>query len=197
MSDTSHPTAATAPQKIAIAQRRALALTLRKQGGSFRDIADALRKQPGVSAGYSPSNAYRDVRDELDRLNKQNSETAEQVRRLELERLDTLHAKLWPMALKGDFAAFDRVLSLMDRRDRYLGISKLPPVGLELSGAVGVTHSGPNGGPVPLAMVELDAIIAKVYAQDGDGKPGPVGQSDADAGDGADAGGGEGGGLPS
>ena len=42
-------------KKIELAERRRLAVTLRKQGGTFRQIAEQLRKVDGVSENYSQS----------------------------------------------------------------------------------------------------------------------------------------------
>lgn len=50
------------------------------------------------------------------------SESAEQVRTQELARLDALLLGLWPAARKGDTAAVDRVLRVMERRAHYLGL---------------------------------------------------------------------------
>jgi hypothetical protein len=127
-----------APQKVVAAERQALALALRKQGGSYRKIAETLKKQPGINPKYAPSTAYHDVMAALKKLNEHNEELATEVRRLELERLDDLHAMLWPKAIKGDFASLDRVLGLMDRRARYLSLYAPQSVAL----------TGKDGGPI-------------------------------------------------
>ena len=52
-------------------------------------------------------------------------EPAEAVRKIELDRLDALQRSLWPAALKGDLRdlpAVDRVLAVMGRRARLLGL---------------------------------------------------------------------------
>lgn len=49
-------------------------------------------------------------------------EPAEEVLRQEVERLDRLMTGLWSRAVKGDVSAVDRVLKIMDRRARYLGL---------------------------------------------------------------------------
>jgi hypothetical protein len=109
-------------QKIAIAERRKMALDLRKQGGSYRQIADSLRDVEGIPAKYSHVQAQRDVTDELRRYNEANRETAGIVKRLELERLDELWQAFWPAAVAGDPIMLDRVLRIMERRARLEGL---------------------------------------------------------------------------
>jgi hypothetical protein len=113
---------ATAPAKLSAEDRQFLALSLRKQGGSYRQIAKALREQGKASPRYSEGAAYKDVIAALERQRTERAETVEQVRVLELERLDDLHAKLWPKAIGGDYMAFDRVVGLMGLRARLLGL---------------------------------------------------------------------------
>jgi hypothetical protein len=116
----------TSSAKLKIGQRRATVLELRKQGGTFREIAASIASMPEYSPDYDESLAYDDVMSELKRLNARRDEGAEQVRRLELERLDALLAVLWPLAAPVDRApdqfAVDRVLAIMARRARYLGL---------------------------------------------------------------------------
>ena len=113
-----------------------LALELRKQGGTYRQIAEQLRAVDGVSPDYSEAQAYRDVTAELERLNLRLAEEAGSVRRLEVERIDELWAVLYPKARKGDYAAFDRCLSLMEKRARYLGLYAPAPVQADVGGEV-------------------------------------------------------------
>jgi hypothetical protein len=121
-------------QRIVIAERRAMALALRKQGGSFRKIAETLRQQDGISPKYSEAAAYADVIADLQRLNADNLEATADVRRLELERLDELWQPYFQKARTGDYAALDRCLNIMDRRARYQGLDA--PVKVEQSGEV-------------------------------------------------------------
>ena len=48
-------------------------------------------------------------------------EPLDQIRRLELFRLDKLQSAIWPAAMLGDIAAIDRVLACMTRRAAALG----------------------------------------------------------------------------
>ena len=75
----------TAPVKVRAAQRRAQAVGLRVQGSTYRSIAAEL--------GTSPSTAHRLVEAELRRLAKLAGESAEELRALELARLDAVMVK--------------------------------------------------------------------------------------------------------
>lgn len=113
-----------------------LALDLRKQGGTYRQIAEQLREVDGVSPNYNETQAYRDVMAELGRLNARLAEESTAVRRLEIERIDDLWAILYPKARKGDYAAFDRCLTLMEKRARYLGLYAPAAVQGDVAGEV-------------------------------------------------------------
>jgi hypothetical protein len=127
------PNSPTAPVRVATAERQNLALALRKQGGSYRKIADVLSKRDGISDRYSPDQAYRDVMAGLKRLNEKSLELADEIRRLELERLDDLHAVYWPKAMKGDYHALDRILAMMDKRGRYLDLFKAADTKIDMT----------------------------------------------------------------
>jgi hypothetical protein len=100
--------------RIGRAERAGQALDLRKAGLTFREIGERM--------GVSEQRAHAIVTQELARLNAKRAESAEAVTRLEIERLDALLSAVWPAAEKGDLAAVDRVLSVMHRRARLLGI---------------------------------------------------------------------------
>lgn len=101
-------------EKGAILQRQLQALDLRKRGLSFRAIATKLN--------ISPQTAYTDVMKELGRLAKERDGKLEELRELELERLDMLIIALEPMARVGDPSAVNSFLKAMERRAKYLGL---------------------------------------------------------------------------
>lgn len=99
-------------RRIAAAERHRQALDLRKAGASYRAIAAKL--------GYdSPSSVHKAVAAALRRITE---EPAAEVRTLELERLDALTIALWPQAAKGHLGAVDRLLRVMERRAKLLGL---------------------------------------------------------------------------
>lgn len=95
-------------------EREEEALSLRLAGLTYRVI--------GEQMGISESGAYKAVVRALKRLNERVTENAEEVRRMELERLDKMLRGLWPAALRGNQGAVDRVLRVMQRRAMYLGL---------------------------------------------------------------------------
>lgn len=127
-------------KKIELAERRRLAVTLRKQGGTFRQIAEQLRKVDGVSENYSQSDAYKDVVHELRRLEEEQAEDVLTLRRLELERLDEMWSALWGPFKKGDYAAFDRLVTVMNQRGRYLPVFDQSPTVHKIEGDFNVTQ---------------------------------------------------------
>jgi len=129
---------AASPQKIGIAERRAMALDLRKQGSTYRHIAATLSTVAGISEKYDHSGARRDVADELRKYNEANKESAGILKRLELERLDQLWHAYWAPAIGGDIAAAGYLLKLMERRARLEG----------LDAPTAMKHSGDAENPV-------------------------------------------------
>ena len=103
---------ATRFKDAAAAERALQALTLRKAGASYEAIA----RQCGYA---SRSGAYQAVQRELRRTMQ---EPAEDVRQLELARLDDLYRAMVPKALTGDTWSVDRCLKIMERRALLLGL---------------------------------------------------------------------------
>ena len=104
----------TAPKRTASAERRLRALELRKSGHTYEQIADDL--------GINVSAAYRHVVLALQAIREKTNEAADEVRTLEITRIDTMIGVLWPRVLKGDYLAMDRVIKLMERRSKMLGL---------------------------------------------------------------------------
>src|SRR5262245_39291828 len=105
--------------RIGRAERAGQALDLRKAGLTFKKIGDRM--------GVTEQRAHKMVTQELARLNGKRAESAEAVTRLEIERLDALMAAVWEKAEGGELAAIDRVLSIMARRAKLLGIDAEKP----------------------------------------------------------------------
>jgi len=103
----------TSPRRLQAAKKQVKALELRVQGLSFRQIALELKYK-------GPSGAHGAVDTALER---QIREPAEQVRQLELERLDRLQIMPWKQAtVIGDPKAIANVLKIMERRAKLLGL---------------------------------------------------------------------------
>ena len=100
------------PRRIASAEKQRQALELRKAGASYDQIAEKL-------GWRGRSGAFNAV---MRALRKTIQEPADDVRKLEVERLDALLLALWPQARQGNQGAVDRVLRVMERRSKLLGL---------------------------------------------------------------------------
>lgn len=96
------------------ADQERTALELRRGGVDYAVIAQKMQLS-------GPGQAYKIVQRALKRGVQ---EVAEDVRALELSRLDTMHEGLWPRAQRGDTFSVDRVLKIQERRSQYLGLDK-------------------------------------------------------------------------
>ena len=102
----------TSARRVVATERQRQALELRKAGASYEQIKEKL--------GYrNKTSAYKAVTSALRKMLK---EPAEEVRSLEAARLDALTVKLWHDALAGQQGAVDRILRIMDRRAKLLGL---------------------------------------------------------------------------
>ena len=110
--------------------RRHTALKMRKEGRTYPEIGEEL--------GISKQRANQIVRAELEIINKDLAEEVEELRRLELERLDALFRKAFEAATTGgsvllfDPKATEACLKIMDRRTKLLGMdapTKIEEVG--------------------------------------------------------------------
>lgn len=101
-------------EEARIATRRVQALDLRKAGATYRRIAEAL--------SVDVSTAYADVQAELTALRTLAAEQAEEVREIELRRLDDYTLGLTPKARKGDADAVRTLIRVSERRAKLLGL---------------------------------------------------------------------------
>lgn len=101
----------TSQRRLQAHARAVQALELRKAGATY----DAIAKRLGVTDAA----VIKMVRNLLAETARQ---PADDVRELELHRLDTMILGLWQQARSGDVQAIDRVLKIMDRRASYMGL---------------------------------------------------------------------------
>lgn len=106
---TPHP--GTAEGRLA---RRTAALEMRIQGKGYHEIAALL--------GVTYKTAYYDVQESLVHLGRYHTHLAEDVRTVELTRLDVMTQALWPAVMKGSTYAIDTALKVMGRRAAMLGL---------------------------------------------------------------------------
>jgi hypothetical protein len=114
------------PRNILVADRQAEALRLRRAGYTYEQIAREL--------GYRSVNGpWSAIKAALARMVR---EPAEDLRRLELARLDRLMLAVWDKAIAGDGEAIDRCLRIMRRRSELLGLDAPKQVKADHSGRV-------------------------------------------------------------
>jgi DNA-binding IclR family transcriptional regulator len=118
-------------------ERKMRALEMRKARASYAQIATAL--------GVPKSTAWKLVQSALKETLQ---EPSDDVRKLELESLDRLQFALWQQATQGNHGAVDRVLRVMERRAKLLGLDA--PSKTEHSGEIDVRS---------LSDAELEAIV--------------------------------------
>ena len=119
--------------------RRQQALDLRVAGATYRQIGERL--------GVSLPIAWKHTQAALQQAPR---EPVQELRQIELARLDRLHMAHWPQALGGSVDATNQVLRIMDRRARLLGLDQ----------ANGNRVLVAPGGP-PSALDELRAKRAR------------------------------------
>ena len=110
-------------------------------GLTYRQMAETF----GVSLGTIAN----DVRIVLGRWRREQVQNADEWTRLELERLNRLTNALWNNALDGKLAAVDRILKVMERRAKLLGLDA--PVKQDL------TSDGES-------LVPTDKLVAEIRA---------------------------------
>lgn len=86
-------------------------LNLRRAGVTFDVIADRLNLTPPMARTLFDK-ALAEADPEFQRT-------------LEIDRLDRLHAAVWPRALKGELDAVDRVVKLSERREKVSASAKV------------------------------------------------------------------------
>lgn len=126
------------------------ALSLRLSGLDFDKIA--------AKVGYTNrSGAWKAVNNLLAERRHESEQEAKELLVVELDRVDAMLVAVWDSALKGNLQAVDRVIKLLERRAKYLGLDA--PARSEVS--------GPDGGPLQIedAREQLIAAITKLACE--------------------------------
>lgn len=103
-------------QRDAIADRRRRVAELRLQHHTIAEIAERL--------GISKATASTDLSAVREEWAERRSATYEEWVAEEIAKIDRLERTLLPAAIAGEYPAVDRIVSLMDRRARMLGLDK-------------------------------------------------------------------------
>lgn len=113
-----------AERRVKAHTRQLQALELRKAGLTYARIAEVCGYASKMGAHKAVQAAIRSTLREV----------AEDVRSLEIDRLDALLTGVYPQAIKGNQGAIDRVLRIMERRAKLLGLDA--PVQQEIEGRI-------------------------------------------------------------
>jgi hypothetical protein len=105
---------ATSARKVRGREREDQSLNFRKAGMTYEQI--------GTQLGITRQAAHSAVTRALTRIAQHTNESAEQMRTLELERLDRMLAAIWSMVLNGSTYHIDTALRIMARRAKLMGL---------------------------------------------------------------------------
>lgn len=89
-------------------------LKLRKMGYDAQRISDEL--------DISLDRVNNIIKSALKKLSQDMKDAAEGIRSLELSRLDEMQAAIWNDCMDGKLTAIDRVLKIMERRSKLVGL---------------------------------------------------------------------------
>lgn len=104
------------PKKAAIAARRKVVAVNLLAGLTSAQIAESL--------GESQRVIQLDIKALMKEWKSERGESTAEYVSLENARLDRLLNSVWPKAIGGDQGAVDRVIKIMDRRAKLLGLDK-------------------------------------------------------------------------
>lgn len=122
--DRNKPVNKTAKQ-LEILERRDIAVKLRLDGYTYRQISDVMlameaKGKVRLPESYDERYAYRDVNTVLEDAKQNLIESGEILRIMELRNLDRLQNSIIDKAMGGDLKAIDRVISIMKQREKYV-----------------------------------------------------------------------------
>ena len=132
-------------KRIESAKRVEQIMNLRRQGWSLERIGEKCKSKRNPR-GIGKSRVHAIITEYLDKTER---ESTEQVRKLELDRLDELQSAWWQKAIDGDPIALDKVRALLGDRARLLGLNA--PLKIE--------KTGKDGEPMEHRVIEDAAAI--------------------------------------
>jgi hypothetical protein len=92
------------------------ALEMRRRGKSYHEI--------GAALGCNESSARRRIAKRMEVLRAETHEHAEEIRQMEVLRLDAMTDGIWDRAVGGDEKAIREVVRIMERKAKMLGLDK-------------------------------------------------------------------------
>lgn len=144
----------TTPDRVEAAEKRKRAVELRKLHYSYEEIAEELCLSRTTVRDY--------VAKEMELLRKETAEQVQEMRDMELKRLDELLKSWFPLAKAGDEKAAGIVLKAQERRAKLVGLDA--PVKQELTGKDGgaiktVSTTADLSGLTDAQLEQLQAIL--------------------------------------
>lgn len=140
----------TSEKRLTAVERQRAALELRKAGKSYEAIAREL--------GYGgPSSAHNAVKAAL---RKTLQEPADDLRALEVARMDAMLDGLWPKVLAGNPRAVEVAIKVLERRARLLGLDAPQKINIEQV----IAETADRYGLTPDERAELQASVATFLA---------------------------------
>jgi DNA-binding CsgD family transcriptional regulator len=101
-------------RRIQTVQNQEKAVELRKRGLTYRAIAQQL--------GMSAPAVHKAVLKAMRAVRVKQDQDAEIVKTMELENLDRLQLAAWPGAMEGNHLLIDKILKVMERRAKLMGL---------------------------------------------------------------------------
>ncbi len=145
------PRSRNSPGMARAQQRREEALRLRIAGLRYRDIGERL--------GITMQAAHHLVVKALEESRARAAESADQLRDLELQRLDVAQSVIWRYVLEGDMGAIDRLLKIQQRRAALMGLDA--PERREIGGIA-------QGAPIRIETYDYAAAAVALSGIDDD-----------------------------
>lgn len=102
------------PREVTRTDRQLEALEWRKQGLDYYVI--------GEKMGVSHTQAMNYIKGGLEATIAARNESGEELLKMELSRLDHFMQSIWPKIERGDLAAIDRGIRIMERRAKLIGL---------------------------------------------------------------------------
>lgn len=136
------PVPKTRPMNINAAETQIQAVTYRKQGKSYREIARLL----GLS---NPGNAHRFVVEALRETREQCKEEADDLRQQELERLDAIYEAMFKEAEAGNEKAAAVCVQINKRRCAMLGLDAPQKIEAQFVKGYSLPDCSPDAFPDP------------------------------------------------
>jgi predicted transcriptional regulator len=136
----------TSAATVRVAENQKIALDLRRRGHSYTEIAEMMNVNRATAHGY----VTKALEDALEQVKAD----ANVLRAEEVSRLDALLNGLWDDAESGNVMAVDKVLKIMERRAKLLGLDSPQRIAL-----------GGDKDGLPIKYTELtDADLERLAA---------------------------------